>query len=150
MKKLLYIFLLICPILSSGCIGYQEIRVVKIKDVSYQDFDIRARTLKLDIVATVDNPNFYNVRLTNADMVLRHNDRILGNVTQLEKIELEGKKEKDYTIRIAIEMKDVFSNVMGIYRLFTNNPKELNLSGTVHVKAFMRSKTYQIDNLSFQ
>ena len=150
MKRFLYIFLLVVAVIISGCIGYQEIKVVGIKDVAYQDFDIRNRTVKLEIIATVNNPNFFNVKITDANMVLRLQERVLGNVTQVEMIELEGRTEKDYSIRIAIEMKDMLANVMSIYRVFTNDPKNLNLTGTVHVRSFMYSKTYQVDRLSFQ
>jgi len=150
MKKFLYIFLFVVPVIFSGCFGYEEVRVVRIKDVTYQDFDIRNRTLKLDIVATVHNPNFFNVKITDANMELRLQERVLGNVTQVEKIDIEGRTEKDYTIRIAIEMKDMLANVMSIYRVFTNDPKNLNLTGTVHVRSFIHSKTYKVDRLSFQ
>ena len=132
----------------SGCGSYDDIRIVGIKDVTYQEF--RGNTLKLAIVATVDNPNFFNVKITDTNMVLRLQERVIGNVTQMEKIELEGRQEKDYKIHIAIEMKDMLTNVLNIARVFMNDPKNLNLSGTVHVKSFIFSKTFQVDNLTFQ
>ena len=148
MKRVLYIIILVLPVLFSGCVGYEDIRIVKIKDVVYQEF--RGNTLKLSIVATVDNPNFFNVKITDANMVLRLQERIIGNVTQLEKIELEGRTEKDYTIQVAIEMRDMVTSVLNVVRVFMNDPKNLNLSGTVHVRSFIYSKTFQVENLSFQ
>ena len=148
MKKFLCIILFALPVMFSGCIGYEEIRVVKIKNVTYQEF--KGNTLKLAIVATINNPNNFNVKITGANMVLRLNERVVGNVVQVEKIDLYRKKEKDYTIQVAIEMKDLMSNVLNIARVFMNDPKDLNLSGTVHVKSFLYSKTFQIDHLSFQ
>ena len=150
MKNILYIFLLVSPLVFTGCAGYEEIKVIGIKDVAYQDLDIRSRTLKLNIVATVHNPNFFNVRITNANMELRLHERVLGTVTQMELIDIEGRKQKDYTIRIAIEMNDAYTNFLSIYRVFQNNPKNLNLTGTVHVKSFLHSKTYKVERLSFQ
>ena len=148
MKKILCIILLVLPVQYSGCGRYEDIRIVKIKDVTYQEF--RGNTLRLAIVATVDNPNYFNVKITDANMVLRLQERVLGNVTQMERIELEGRTEKDYKIEVAIEMKDMLTNVLNIVRIFMNDPKNLNLSGTVHVRSFLYSKTFQVDNLSFQ
>ena len=148
MKRYLYIVLLFIPLIYSGCSAYEEIKVVKIKDVSYQE--LKGSTLKLAIVATVNNPNYFNVKITNANMELRLQDRVLGNVKQIEKIELIGKTEKDYTMQVSIEMKDLMTNVMNLYRVFMNDPKNLNLSGTVNVKSFLYSKTFQVDRLSFQ
>ena len=149
MKKFLQIILLLVfPLLFSGCIGYEEIKVVKIKDVTYQEF--RGSTLRLAIVATIDNPNYFSVKISNANMVLRLQEQIIGNVAQMELVKLEGRKEKDYTIHVAIEMKDMLSNVLNIARVFMNDPKNLNLSGNIHVKSFWLSKTFHIDNLTFQ
>jgi len=47
-------------------------------------------------------------------------------------------------------LKDVMSNLMSLYRVFMNDPKNLNLSGTVDVKSFLYSKTFQVDRLTFQ
>ena len=149
MKKFVYVFLLVFPILFSGC-SQEDIQVVRIKDVTYNEIDVINRKVKLDIVATIHNPNFFSVRLTDADMVLRLQDRVIGNVTQVSQIEIDGRAEKDYTISIAIEMRDLLSNVMSLYRIFTNDPSNLNLSGTVHVKSFLYSKTFQVERLSFQ
>ena len=148
MKIFLYIILFSLTVLFSGCIGYEEIRVVKIKDVSYREF--RNNTLKLAIVVTVDNPNYFKVKITGADMKLRFQESVVGNITQIENIEIDRRTKKDYTIQVAIEMKDLMSNVLNISRMFMNDSKHLNLSGTVHVKSFLYSNTFHIENMSFQ
>ena len=148
MKKYFYIILLSLPLFLNGCLGYEEIKVVRIKDVSYEE--LRGNTLKLAITATVNNPNFFDVKITNANMVLRLQERVLGNITQVEQLELIGRTEKDYTLHVSIELKDMMANVMSLYRVFMNNPKNLNLSGTVDVKSFLYSKTIQVDRMTFQ
>jgi len=123
--------------------------MLELKDISYEE--LKGSTLRLAITATVDNPNAYKVQITNANMDLRLKDRVLGKVTQIEQIELLGRTQKDYTIRISIELKDILSNAMSIYRIFQNDDtKDLNLTGTVKVKALSYSKTIKVDNLTFQ
>ena len=148
MKKYLIIMLFSLPLLISGCSGYEEIKVSNVKDVTYQEF--KGNTLRLSITATVDNPNYFSVRIKDANMDLRLSDRVIGNVTQMEHIVLEGKTKKDYKIQVSIEMKDLTSNFIGLSRVLMNEPHKLNLSGTVHVKSFLYSKTFQVDRLSFQ
>ena len=148
MGKFLCIILFSFTVLFTGCIGYEEIRIVKIKDVSYREF--RGSTLKLAIVLTVDNPNYFNVKITGADMKLRLQERVVGNLIQIENVEINRRMEKDYTIQIAIEMRDLTSNALNIARVFMNDPKHLNLSGTVHVKSFLYSNTFHIENMTFQ
>ena len=148
MKKHLIIILLYLPLLFSGCSGYEDIKVTKIKDVTYEE--LKGSMLRLVIVVTVDNPNRLSVKIKDANMDLRLNDQIIGTVTQVEHIELSKRAQKDYKIQVSIEMKDLLFNLINLSRILMNEPKNLNLSGTVHVKSFLYSKTLQIDRLSFQ
>ena len=148
MKKRLIIILLSLPLLFSGCSGFKDVELVSIKDVTYQEF--KGNILRLAITATVNNPNRFSVKLRNADMVLRLNDRIIGTVMQVEQIELDGRTQKDYKIQVSIEVKDMLSNLINLYRVLMNEPKNLNLSGTIQAKYLFYSKTFQVDRLSFQ
>ena len=122
--------------------------MLKIKDVTYEEY--KGNMLRVAIVATVNNPNRFKVKIKDANMDLRLNDRLLGTVTQVEQIELLGRTQKDYKIQVSIEMKDMISNLISLFRVLMNEPKNLNLSGTVHVISFLYSQTFQIDRLSFQ
>ena len=148
MKKYLIIVLLSLPLLFSGCSGFEDVELVSIKDVTYQEF--KGNILRLAITATVNNPNRFSVKLKNANMDLRLKDRIIGTVTQVEQIELDGRTQKDYKIQVSIEVKDMLSNLINLYRILMNEPKDLNLSGTVQAKYLFYSKTFQVDRLSFQ
>jgi len=135
-------------VLYSGCSGLEDIKLLNVKDVTYQEF--KGNVLRLVITATVNNPNRFNVKIKNANMDLRLNDRVIGTVTQMEQITLAGRSQKDYRIYVAIEMKDLLTNIINLSRVLMNEPKNLNLSGTVHVKSFLYSKTFQVERLSFQ
>ena len=147
MKKYLYIILLFMPLLFSGC-SHEEVQLISIKGVTYQEFN--GNVLRLLIIATVNNPNRYNVKIKNANLDLRLNDKVLGSVTQIDQIDLAKRKQQDYKIQVSIEMKDILSNILSLYRVLMNEPKNLNLSGTVQVKSFLYTKTFQVDNLTFQ
>jgi len=147
MKKRLIIILLSLPLLFSGC-SFEDVKIVSIKDVTYQD--LKGSVLRLSITATVNNPNHFSVKIKNANMDLRLNDRMIGTVTQIEQITLAGRTQQDYKLLVSIEMKDMLSNMLGLFRVLMNEPKNLNLSGTVQVKSFLYSKTFQVDRLSFQ
>ena len=148
MKKYLIIILLFFPLTFSGCFQFEDIKLVKIKDVTYQEFN--GSTLRLAITATVNNPNRFNVKIKNANMDMLLNDKVLGTLSQIEHIELAGRTQKDYKIQISIEMKDMLSNLVGLYRVLMNDSKNLSLSGSVQVKSFLYSKTFQVDHLYFQ
>ena len=83
-------------------------------------------------------------------MDLKLNDRVIGVVSQIEQVELIKRTQKDYKVFISIEMKNVLTSMVGLYRVLMNDTKNLNLSGSVHVKSFLYSKTYQVDRLSFK
>jgi LEA14-like dessication related protein len=142
------IILLLLPLLISGCFGVEEIKLMGIKDVTYQE--LKGGVLRLAITATVHNPNRCDVKISNADMNLMLNNQAIGKVTQVERVELLGRTQKDYKIQVGIEIKDVFANLLSLYRMLMNEPKNLHLSGTVQVKSFLYSKTIQVDRLSFQ
>jgi len=147
MKKYLYLILLFIPLLFSGC-SHEDIQLISIKDVTYQEF--KGNVLRLAITATVNNPNRFNVKIKNANMDLRLNDKIIGTVLQMEQIDLASRKQKDYKIQVSIEMKDLLSSITSLYRVLMNDSRSLNLSGTVQVKSFLYSRTYQVNNLTFQ
>jgi LEA14-like dessication related protein len=136
------------PVLFSGCSGFDDVQLLGVKDVTYQEF--KGNVLRLAITATVNNPNRFNVKIKNANMDLRLNDRVIGTVTQMEQITLAKRTQKDYKIHVAIELKDLLSNLTNLFRLLMNDQKNLNLTGTVHVKSFLYSKTFEVDRLSFQ
>jgi len=149
MKKFLLVILLFVPLMLTGCFSYDDIQVLNVKDVSYQE--LKGTTLKLSFVATVDNPNYYSVKVKNANMNLRLQDRVIGNVTQIDQIEIKGRTKKDYKIHISVEIKDMLSSVLSLSRVLMNDPSSLNLSGTVQAKTFFTpTKTIHVDQLSFQ
>ena len=148
MKKYLIIILLSLPLAFSGCSKFEDIKLVNVKDVTYQEF--KGNTLRLAITATVYNPNRFAVKIKNANMDMKLNDRIIGTVTQIEQVELVGRKQQDYKLYVTIEMKDMLSNLTNLFRVLMNDVKNLSLSGSVQVKSFLFSKTLQVDRLSFQ
>ena len=147
-KKCLIIIQLCLLALFSGCSGFDDVQLLNVKDVTYQEF--KGNVLRLTITATVNNPNRFHVKIKNANMDLRLNDRVIGTVTQMEQITLAGRTQKDYKIDVAIEMKDLLSNLTNLFRLLMNDQRNLNLTGSVHVKSFLYSKTFQVERLSFQ
>jgi len=147
-KKYLIIILLSFPFLFSGCFQFEEIKLLKIKDVTYKE--LKGSTLRLAITATVNNPNHFSVKIKNANMDLKLNDKMLGTLSQIEQIELAGRTQKDYKIQVSIEMKNMLTNLIGLSRMLMNDSKNLSLSGSVHVKSFLYSKTFQVDNIYFQ
>ena len=148
MKRHLYIFLLAFPFLLSGCFQYEDIKIVKVKDISYTE--LKGSTLKIAIIATINNPNHFDIKVTTIDMALRLDDRVIGNVSHVDKLELIGRTEKDYTVHLSIELKDLMSNMISLYRMFMNDQKNLNLSGTISVKSSFYTKTFHFERLSFQ
>ena len=148
MKKYLIIIYLFLPALFLGCSGYDEVQLLNVKDVTYQEF--KGNVLRLAITATVNNPNRFNVKIKNANMDLRLNDRVIGTVTQMEQITLVSRTQKDYKIHVAIEMKDLVTNVLNLARILMNDQRNLSLTGSVQVKSLLYSRTFQVERLSFQ
>ena len=148
MKKYLIIILLFLPVAFSGCSNFEDITLVRIKDVTYQEF--KGTTLRLVLTITVNNPNRFTVKIKNANMDLRLKERVIGTVTQIEQVELAKRSQQDYKVILSIEMKDLLTNLVGLFRVLMNDTKNLSLSGTVHVKSFLYSKTFHVDRLTFQ
>ena len=144
-KKYFAIVLLFLPMLLSSCVKYESVEIISVKDVTYREF--KDNVLRLDITATINNPNMFKVKVKDAAMVLKFKDDEIGSVTQVEQIEIDSRAQKDYKIQAAVKMKDLTSGLLAGYRLLMNESKHLNLSGTMHVKSFLYSKTLQIDKL---
>lgn len=148
MKKYLVAALLCLPFLLTGCLNFENIELVAVKDVTYREF--KDNILHLDVTMTVNNPNKIRVNVSKASMNLMFGEQILGTLTQMEQIELPGQTRKDYKVRVAIELKDMAENMIALFRILMNESDKLSLSGTVQAKAFLYSKEIQIKKLSFR
>ncbi len=148
MKKYLVASLLVLSFVLTGCFKFENVELIAIKDVTYNEF--KDNVLRLDVVMTVNNPNRFQVKVKEANMDLLFGDQVIGTVTQVEQIELAGRTQKDYKLQIAVEMKDLQSNLIALFRLLMNESNKLSLSGTLHVKSFLYSKTVRIEKMSLQ
>ena len=148
MKKYLVAVLLIVSCSLTGCLKFENIELVSIKNVTYKEF--KNNVLKIDVEAVINNPNRFKVKIKEANLDLMFNDQVLGSVTQLEQIELAGGVQNNYTLQIAVEMKDLQSNLVALFRLLMNESKKLNLSGTLHVKSFLFTKTVYLEKITLQ
>jgi hypothetical protein len=147
-KTYLAAVLLSFPLLFSGCIKLENIELISIKDVTYQEF--KNNILKLEITTVIRNPNRFNVKIKDANMRFVFEDRVIGTVTQVEHVEFLRKTQQDYKIHIAIEMKDLTSNLSALFRLLMNRSNDLSLSGSLRVKSVLFSKTVYLDKLSLK
>ena len=147
-KKYLVAVLLAVSFVLTGCLKFENIELVSIKNVTYREF--KDNVLRIDVEAVINNPNRFKVKVKEANLDLMFNDQVLGTVTQLEQIELAGGVQNNYTLQIAVEMKDLQSNLVALFRLLMNESKKLNLSGTLYVKSFLFTKTVYLEKITLQ
>jgi LEA14-like dessication related protein len=141
-KSSFFLFLIVLLVIT-GCSGLKEVKIGKVKDVEFKG--INNNVITLAIVVPVENPNPYRIKIKSSDLKVLTGDRELGKVKQMEDILIDGKSSRDYPVQVSVELTDIKSSIMSVYKLF-NSKIDLRLTGKVKVRYLFYSKTFKMED----
>lgn len=134
MKKALIFSLFSIAVLCSGC--YKDIEVISLQGLS--NVEISLQGMKSDMILEVYNPNFMDVELIGADVVLKFGDIETGDATISEKVKLAAGDTVLITLNVATR-QGAMGKVLGgqIGSLFSgSNALTFSAEGTIVGKAW--------------
>jgi LEA14-like dessication related protein len=135
------ILFILCSCSKPKDLKYGLVSNVAVKSINLSGADVEA-------TLPIENPNGYQVQVLSADLDILANDKVIAHITQTNPISLPGHSNNAYTIGAHISLAnqgEVFA-IMGM----VNGQNNIDLLGTVRVKAAVFQKSVQIHKTGIQ
>ncbi len=124
----------------------KPIHIGKIESVKLNS--LSGSSLNIDVKMPIQNPNFFKIKVLEANLNLTFNSTVLGGFNFPEPIILSAASDKSYSIPIEFKRIDMLTGIMGLASVFTEKQAKVKIKGTVKARAFIFTKTYKVDEES--
>ena len=144
MKLRLFPTFLFAALLSlSSCKIYQDVDVIEVENVVFNEFDDEGA--EAEVWLKIKNPNAYKVVLTDSDIDLYFEGKLLGKVQLVENMEVPKKSLSTQVMKVEVgfdNMEELMGNILTF--LFKDN-FVLEAKGYVKGKALFVAKKVDIN-----
>lgn len=131
-------------LLFTGCLSYQEVALVGVKDVQVQQLD--ATGLKARVFVDIRNPNNYRIKAKDPDVELFANDLLLGKAVLDSVISLDPNSTRTYSVPLHADFKDQGSNVLPVLMTaMLSQHVKVSAKGSVVGQAFLLRKRFPFE-----
>lgn len=141
--KVLPTLFLLAVLSLSSCKIYQDVDVIEVENVVFNEFDNEGA--EAEVWLKIKNPNAYKVVLTDSDIDLYFEGKLLGKVQLVEKMEVPKKSLSTQVMKVEVDydnMEDLMGNILAF--LFKEN-FVLEAKGYVKGKALFVAKKVDIN-----
>ncbi|HEX3009364.1 MAG TPA: LEA type 2 family protein [Bacteroidales bacterium] len=142
MKKVLY--LLILAALTVSC-KFQSLEISRFDNFQIVEFKDNVLTLKADVV--VNNPNPMRLKIIDADFDLKINDKIVGHLSQMDKLVLAANTQKQYPITAKFELTSLQNGLMSLIQIVNRRGSHVSVTGSVTGKSFLYRKSFDFSDI---
>jgi LEA14-like dessication related protein len=131
----------------SSCGKPKDLKYGAITDVSVKNMSLSG----VDVEATIpiENPNGYAINVQEALLDLSANNNVIAHITQSYPVSIAGKSKADYKFGATIKLANAGA-LMTLIGLMNNSNTNLNIDGTLKVKASLFTKNVQVHELGIQ
>jgi len=145
MKKLKLkstLLLLSISILFNACSIYKSVDIGGVDNVDFKGMVDNKISLQLKV--PIKNPNGYKLKITDMDLDVTINGKYLGKMKNSKTITIPKKSDEVQIFPVDVHVKNMLTSMSMFYKLRKMKSAEMQIVGTMKVKALMRSKTIDI------
>lgn len=139
-KNTLGILLII--ILLSSCSMYKSIHIGDVNKVDFKG--MLENKISLELKVPVINPNKYKIIVKNMDLDVTINGKYIGKMKNAAPIIIPPKSDEIQDFPVDIHVRNVLASMSVLYKLRNASSVEMQIEGTIKVKALMRSKVIKV------
>ncbi len=126
----------------SSCSMYEEVKVSDVQDVVVGE--INDDGIVLQIYFTIDNPNWYSLKLKESKIDVFVENTFFGTIDQFEEIVIPKNSSTSQVLRVTAK-PDVLQSLLGnAIKLFFTDELKLEAKGYVRGKALLINKKIDI------
>jgi len=127
---------------TSSCKMYQEVKVSDVQNVQFSEFS--GDKLEAQIFFTIENPNWYDIKMKDSKIDVFLEGSFLGTIEQFDEI-LIPKKSSTVQIMKMTSTPDALSNILGnALALFFKQELKFEAKGYVQGKALFINKRIDV------
>ncbi len=136
MKKIInLISLILIVIVLSSCSVYKSVDIGDVNDVAFKGMVNNRVNVNMKIPIT--NPNRFKIKIKSMDLDLKINGNYIGKMTIADEIVIPPKSEDVQEFPVEIIVKNPLASMAVMYKLRNAKRFEMELDGTIKVKAFI-------------
>jgi LEA14-like dessication related protein len=140
-KRLFYFVLVLITTIAVSCASFQEIKINNISNVTLKG--INNNVVTFDITASIENPNPYRIKVKPLELKVMLGDQMeLGKVKPLDRLVIDKKSTKNYTISVPIEVSNILS-LGSAFNMFSGKTPDIRLTGKVKASNCLYGKTFE-------
>ena len=139
-KTIFGVFLI--TILFSSCNVYKSVNIGDVDNVDFKG--LVDNKVNLELKVPVTNPNGYKIKITSMDLDVTVNGKYLGKMKNAEVIIIPKKSDEIHSFPVNIYVKNLLGSMSVLYKMRKMKSFEMQIEGTIKVKAMLRSKTIEV------
>ena len=141
MKKYTISLLLLLTVLcTSSCLLLKPLKIGDIKSVKLLSANLATASLAIGMPIT--NPNFFDVKVDEANFEIFVNEAKVGNATLSKSITIPSHSDKVQDVYVTLKYDNLFG---GIFALAGNHQIRVKCSGFANAKSLFFSKKIKVD-----
>jgi LEA14-like dessication related protein len=129
--------------LFASCSFYKPVTFGTIQGVKLKG--ISAEGINFDVMIPVKNPNSYSITLVDYNFDVGIENSVAGNISSNQAITIPANSEEIQKFAVNAKIKDVFTGLTAVYKIFAQPDTEIQFKGNAKVKAYLISKKIEID-----
>lgn len=137
----IWLILLLLTLVSS-CAIYQEPDLTKVG--SFQFEKLKGKTINFSLETTVDNPNWYAIKINPSTVDVYVENLLIGQLTLQSKVRYARKSTSTVTAPLTATLAD--GALINLVRLAGKNEVEVVLKGKVKAGVWFISKKIPVEN----
>ena len=143
MKQIINLIgLILLTIVLSSCNAYKSVNIGYIENVNFKGMVDNKISLELQVPVT--NPNRYKIKIKSMDLDVTINGNYLGKLKNTSEIIIPAKSDEVHNFLVDIYVKNALSSIASMYKLRKAKSLEMQIEGTIKVKALLNSKTIKV------
>ncbi len=134
--------LIVLFIILSSCNAYKSVDIGYVENVNFKGMVDNKISLELQVPVT--NPNGYKIKIKEMDLDVTINGKYLGKMKNTNEIIIPAKSDEVHNFLVDIYVKNVLSSMASMYKLRKAKSLEMQIEGTIKVKALLNGKTIKV------
>ncbi len=139
-------YLILCVFLFSlsSCFTFKPVTLEKVEDVRIKN--IGSKGVEAQIVAKINNPNSYSIKVISSDLFISLNNSEIGTAQLVKPVKIKAKSSLSYETDVYIKYKDLGTGILQtLPALLFKKSVQLHMKGNIKGKAGIISKKIFID-----
>lgn len=142
MRKIICV--LVTSMLLVSC-SFQELEISQLKDFKITEFKDNVLTLHANVV--VNNPNSVRMKISDADFDLKINEKIIGHLSQMDKLVLPAKTQKEYPVTAKFQLTNLENGIFSLIQIVNRRDSKISITGKVVGRSFLYRKSFDFKDI---